>query len=751
MFIDSITLPDLPGLSLTAGNTEFPVTGVDITGNVDGDGIVWNITAVFTNPLDSPVEASFTLPLPNGGAVVGMSMKIGDRIIEADIKEREAARVEYEQAKEQGFTTALFEQDRAEIFTISVGNIHPGEGISVEIEIHDRVAIDGSEARLRMPTMIKPRYIPEGVPDAEAINPPRISGQAPRVATVSVNFTQEATDVICETIPQAVVTPRKVTITDFDLTCDIILHWTIPVAIAHAKWVPDADNQEMGTLEVNIRVPEKKSSPRRRKAVQIMFDRSGSMRSHYLEWARRISMDVIGSLTDEDLIHVLTFDSVIEVLGPTEHGFVRATRPVKKALQEELLKITARGGTSLTEAIKAGGAAIALLDDLENSENIDRIALLISDGAYGDEASAVYHRENDLGGSRVISVAIGENANGFLEALSATGVCVYVSSEAGLSEASNKVMSRVATAAYSQAQLLATGLTHQAPRHAPDIYPDVLVTLSGRMPRPEEGASVEVVSLDEHVVTLPIAISQDSSTTTRWASQYIKSLDYGMMSTDFSAIGIEHHDALEAQIVAMSIKYRVLSKYTAWLAVDRSRTTDQVITQKLVQPQIDYIEDLRLTSVLRHSSVSPMSVGLKLSGSMARPASSFHDHFLNPDVSEAMSKLRSIASMKQLPSSEFPNAVLALIAEIDQYLSASPVDDRDQMLSNVRTASLVLLSTFSKRIIGKRLSAELETALQSVMLDVNSHTDQTNLILSNLRDALSGHSSLKKTRTQRRR
>jgi hypothetical protein len=146
-----------------------------------------------------------------------------------------------------------------------------------------------------------------------------------------------------------------------------------------------------------------------------------------------------------------------------------------------------------------------------------------------------------------------------------------------------------------------------------------------------------------------------------------------------------------------------------------------------------------------------MSVGLKLSGSMARPASSFHDHFLNPDVSEAMSKLRSIASMKQRPSSEFPNAVLALIAEIDQYLSASPVDDRDQMLSNVRTASLMLLSTFSKRIIGKRLSAELETALQSVMLDVNSHTDQTNLILSNLRDALSGHSSLKKTRTQRRR
>lgn len=751
MITNSITRPDLPGISLTAGNVLFPVSDMNIVGNVDGDGIVWTVEATFDNPLKTPMEAQFTIPLPNGGAIVGVKLKIGDREIEADIKEREAARAEFEDARAQGFTTALFEQDRAEIFNISVGNIHPNESISVVIEVHDRIAIDGNDASLRMPTMIKPRFIPEDVPDADAINPPRISTNAPLQATVIINFADETTDVVCETVPSALITPQMVTIINFDLTCDVIVRWTIPTAIAQAKWVADSDDPETGTLEVIIRVPPKKNEQQRRKAIQIMLDRSGSMSNHYLEWARRISMDVIGSLTDEDLIHVLTFDSVIEVLGPTEHGFVRATRSVKKALQEQLLKITSRGGTNLTDAIQASGAALALLNDSENSETIDRVAVLISDGAYGDEASAVYHRENDLGGSRVIAVAIGEDANGFLESLAATGICVYISSEAGLSEASSKVMSRVTTAAHSKAQLLATGLTQQAPRRAPDIYPDVVVTLSGRMPRPEEGSLVEVVALGENVVTLPIAISQDSSVTTRWASQYIKSLDYEIMSTDFSAKGIEHHDSLEAQIVEMSIKYRVLSKYTAWIAVDRSRTTDQVIVRNVVQPRIDEIADFNFFSVVQHSHISPItpitSMRMKsgLSGKIFKTSFSL-DPFLDMEPFDAVADLTLTSPITPATKKEFANDLLALIAIIDRYLGASPQDDLAPLLSSLNGAIWAMLVNFVDKIIGKRLS----TALNAAVLNSMTNGKYDHLVLTQLRTELLKHSSLKAMKPRHR-
>jgi uncharacterized protein YegL len=450
--------------------------------------------------------------------------------------------------------------------------------------------------------MIKERYTPAGVTDESAITPPRRTGRSPLRATVTISFSEPAKDLICETVPTAQITPTKVAINDFGLTGDIILHWTIPAAIANAKWVADADDPTMGTLEVNIRVEKDKTSVRRRKAVQIMFDRSGSMSRHYIEWARRITEDLIASLTDEDLIHILTFDSSIDVLEATSHGFVPVTRTVKQQLQKELAMITARGGTDLTGAITTSGAALATLADRDDYEDIDRVAVLITDGAYGDESSAVHHREKEFAGARVIAVAIGENANGFLETLAANGVCTYVSSHAGLAEASAKVMSRVATAAHSKARLEAIGLVDQAPAHAPDIYPETIVTLSGRMPRPQPGDEVVVSADSGHVVTLPIAISTDGSVTTRWASQRIKSLDYQMMSSDVSDGFMSPFVNLEALIVEMSVKYKVLSKYTAWLAVDRSRTTDQVIVRKLVQPVYEAFDSL-VSTTLFHSAL----------------------------------------------------------------------------------------------------------------------------------------------------
>ena len=619
---------ELPGISLTTGDTEFPVTAIDINGSVDGDGVTWTVEATFENPLDTPAEAVFTLPLPVGGAVKGMTMKIGDREVAAEIKEREAARIEYEEAKEQGHSAAIVEQERAEIFTITVGNIHPGEAISVVLEIHDRAAIDGTKASLRFPTMIKERYTPAGVPDVSTITPPRRTGRSPLRATVNISFSEPAQDLICETVPSAKITPTQVSINDFGLTGDIILHWSIPSAIARAKWVADADDPTMGTLEVNIRVEKDKTSVRRRKAVQIMFDRSGSMSDHYIEWARRITEDLIASLTDEDLIHILTFDSSIDAFDATSHGFVPVTRTVKQQLQKELAMITARGGTDLTGAITTSGAALATLADRADDADIDRIAVLITDGAYGDEATAVHHREKHLAGARVIAVAIGENANGFLETLAANGVCTYVSSPEGLAEASAKVMSRVATAAHSRARLEATELADQAPSHAPDIYPETIVTLSGRMPRPQEGDQVVVNADSGHVITLPISISTDASVTTRWASQHIKSLDYQMMSADFTGDVVTAREKLEALIVEMSVKYKVLSKYTAWLAVDRSRTTDQVIVRTLVQPVYDRMDSFHggvffqsAMLVDRSSSTRPFVVN-----SMARPSmDSFSD------------------------------------------------------------------------------------------------------------------------------
>ncbi|MFM8825535.1 MAG: VWA domain-containing protein, partial [Actinomycetota bacterium] len=286
------------------------------------------------------------------------------------------------------------------------------------------------------------------------------------------------------------------------------------------------------------------------------------------------------------LVHVLTFDSVIEALGPTEHGFERATPRLKTALKRALKSVAARGGTDLEGGITAAGAALDTIDDRNDADEYERVVLLITDGAYGDEATAARQRDIELGGARVIVVGIGQDMNGYLETLAANGMFAYVPAEHRTGDVSRTVCGRISQPAHRNARLVAPGLEDQAPHLTPDIYPGSTVTLWARMARPAAGSTVAVVTDSGDLADIPVRTCGDGSATSRWAKEHINSVDYDVMTgrTD-EASGRE-------RIVRVSIRHRVLSKYTAWLAVDTSRTTDTVIPKRIVQPT--YSMDLTL-------------------------------------------------------------------------------------------------------------------------------------------------------------
>jgi len=573
---------ELPGCTLVAGATEFPLTGVTVKGHVDGQGVVWVVTQTFSNPLTEPAEAVYKFPLPFNGAVNGMKMKIAERVIEAVIKERSAAQVEYKEAKALGHTAALVEQERAEIFTTHVGNIHPGESVSVEIAIHCSVAVDGDEATLRFPMMVKQRYNP-GQPDAHSTTTARVAGPIAVDTDVTITFAKPIHNLVCDTVPTARIAGQTVTITDSAaMNTDIVLRWDAPAEMCDAKWTPDSTDSDEGTVEVTIRTEGAAMTVAKKRAISILLDRSGSMGTHYLDWARRIVESIIATVSSDDFVHILTFDSMIEAFEATAHGFTPADRATCNAVLRELQTVGARGGTELVPALDAVGAALGTLQ----SDEHERVVVILTDGAYGDEAQAMRYRREQLAGARVITVAIGENANGFLDALAADGTCIFVEAEHGVATAAQKVVSRLSTPAHRHARLVADGLRDQAPHIAPDIYPRLVVRLTGRMKRPTTGATVEVVCDSGTVAVVPIVASRDSSITTRWASLRIKALDADLMSERDTAKTTE----LEKAITALSIEYSVLSKYTAWLAIDRSRTTDSVVVRTLVQPdyELDY-------------------------------------------------------------------------------------------------------------------------------------------------------------------
>ena len=589
---------DIIGSSVRAGDIELPLSRTDIIGRVDGSGVVWTVTQEFVNSLEEAMEAVYTFPLPVGGAVNKVVMRIGDRIIVAEIKERGQARVEYEEALAKGQTAMLMEQDAAEIFQTTVGNIHPGETITIETVVHDTVKRDGNEAQVRFPTLIRPRYIPDSTPNAGALNPPRHHGDVHVGSLVEITFAEPVADLVCDTVEGAELSPVSARITDFSLDRDIVLRWEVAEESMGAKWTPDADNPEIGTVEVVIRTNSRPTTgTRKRRALSILLDRSGSMGDTDMKSGIRVAVDAIDALDKDDLVHVLTFDSVIEALEACGHGFVNATGRTKAALKRELNRIESRGGTQLSRAITASGAALGLLDDADDSDGIERVVLLITDGAYGDEATAARQREIELRGARVIVVGIGQTMNGYLETLAANGWFASVSSGHRVGEVTKQVCERINTPAHRNASLAMDGLSEQAPHLAPDVYPGTVVTLWGRAPRPAPGSRITVNTDSGPIASIPVRACDDASATSRWAKARINAVDYDVMTGRTAEA--EGRDA----IIALSVTRRVLSKYTAWIAIDTSRTTDSIIPTRVVQPSYDGFDTEPL--MLRSFAYSP--------------------------------------------------------------------------------------------------------------------------------------------------
>lgn len=174
-----------------------PLVSTDVTIRVAGPIARARVVQVFLNPESDWYEGVYVFPLPENGAVDRLRLRVGERIVEGEIKERAVARAQYTQARAAGQRAALLDQERPNIFTTQVANIGPRETVVVEIEYQQVLRYDAGRFSLRFPMVLGPRYIPAGpmrVADAPRIRPPvmRPGAENGRVNPVSIRVALDA-------------------------------------------------------------------------------------------------------------------------------------------------------------------------------------------------------------------------------------------------------------------------------------------------------------------------------------------------------------------------------------------------------------------------------------------------------------------------------------------------------------------------------------------------------------------------------
>ncbi|CAF3121684.1 unnamed protein product [Rotaria socialis] len=122
------------------------------------------IKQVFRNDEATPIEAVYCFPIEEQAAVYAFVAHIDDREIIANLKEKQEAQQEYSDALRQGQGAYLLEQNEKsqDNFIINVGGLLPGKECHITISYVTELDLiqNGRKIRFVIPTTIAPRYNP---------------------------------------------------------------------------------------------------------------------------------------------------------------------------------------------------------------------------------------------------------------------------------------------------------------------------------------------------------------------------------------------------------------------------------------------------------------------------------------------------------------------------------------------------------------------------------------------------------------
>ncbi|MET7327047.1 VIT domain-containing protein [Nonomuraea sp. NPDC005650] len=582
-----LPVPDAGFGALRTERGNLPLESVDVAADISGLIAGVEVTQGFRNPFDVTLEATYVFPLPDRAAVTGFRMEADDRVIEGVLKERAQARADYDQALREGRRAAIAEEDRPDVFTIRVGNILPGERVSVRLTMSQPLPYEDGAATFRFPLVVAPRYIPgspidgapagdgvapdtDAVPDASRISPPVLLPGFPHPVRLSLSASVDAAGLELRELASSlhVVEEEGHTVRlrpGERLDRDFILRLSFD---ASTSLQLDGPPGQGGTFALTV-VPPPLPSTRTPRDLVLVLDRSGSMGGWKMVAARRAAARIVDTLTAADRFAVLTFDSVVE---EAFEGLVEASDRNRYRAVEHLARVDARGGTELLEPLRR---AIALLGGGNERE---RVVVLVTDGQVGNEDQILEQVGGALSAMRVHTVGIDRAVNaGFLGRLAGLGAgrCELVESEDRLDAAMEQIHRRIGAPLVTDLSIKGLEVEPDTVTHLGSIFPGVPLRVYGRH---REGSSLTVRGLaaggpwEEQVTGVTV---DNPAIQAVWARAHLRELE------DRYAMG--EHD-LEQRIVRTSLEYGVLCRFTAYVAIDTRQVAEGGPEHRVIQP-----------------------------------------------------------------------------------------------------------------------------------------------------------------------
>jgi Ca-activated chloride channel family protein len=600
--------------TVATGRGNLPLLGIDVDATLTGLVARVALTQTFGNRFDQPLEATYIFPLPDRAAVTEFRMEVGERVVEGVLKERGQARAEYDTAVQEGRRASIAEEERPGVFTMRVGNLLPGERVTVRLVLTGPLPWDDGEATFRFPLVVAPRYIPgapldgepvgagtepdtDAVPDASRISPPVLLPGFPNPVDLSIKVridpagldmgpVRSSLHAVVEEDQDGVrvvrVEPGERANRDFVLrirTGD----GSVATAVAAAE---DAEGGE-GTFALTLLPPAGADAVHPRDVVFVL-DRSGSMAGWKMVAARRAVARMVDSLTGRDRFLLLAFDNLIETPPEMGAGLQGAGDHARFLAVDYLSRLEARGGTEMAAPLARALEVLTGSGGDRPDGPRDLALVLVTDGQVGNEDQILRLLAPRLGGVRIYTVGVDTAVNeGFLKRLAGLGGGAFelVESEDRLDEVMDRVHRRIGAPVLTDLELVPAGLDVDldslAPRRLPALFAGSPLVVSGRFTGRAAGA-VTVRGRDAAgqpwSATVEATAGAAAALTPTWARAHLRDLE------DRYATDPAPDRELERRIVDTSLRFGVLCRFTAFVAADVQVVNQGGVVHRVLQP-----------------------------------------------------------------------------------------------------------------------------------------------------------------------
>uniref|UniRef100_A0A8P4FXE4 von Willebrand factor A domain-containing protein 5A n=1 Tax=Dicentrarchus labrax TaxID=13489 RepID=A0A8P4FXE4_DICLA len=393
-------------------------------------------TLNYENKEDKPLEAVFVFPLPGDAAVCHFSATIGQTQIVAEVKEKQEAHEEYDDALSSGQQAFLLEESEQspDIFSLSVGSLPPGESASIRLEYVTELAVQADDGlRFCLPAVLNPRYQPQGSEGASV----QVTSVPASLVPYSLSFSARVSsprpvskvESNCSLDPLQYLNPEQTQTTvklaaghKFDRDVELLIYYKDahqPIAVVEAGQASAKPGTLMGDPVVMLSLyPEfpqaVMSSVASCGEFVFLLDRSGSMDSPMDHSKRQESR--IGSARDTLLLLLKSlpmgcYFNIYSFGSRFQHIFPKSVEYSQKTMEESLKKVEEMGadlgGTEILEPLKHIYSQSCI-------PNQPRQLFVFTDGEVENTKEVISLVKKNSGSHRCFSFGIGEGASSAL-------------------------------------------------------------------------------------------------------------------------------------------------------------------------------------------------------------------------------------------------------------------------------------------------------------------------------------------------